>query len=74
MISVYCEQPLDELTVHIWLLYANPNLNIALYIGGTELCTEMDKQTDHPITNVPSGPFGLGYKNFSRLIRVISHK
>ena len=30
VISVKCEQPLDELTVKVWLLYDHPNLNIAL--------------------------------------------
>ena len=28
--SVKCEEPIDELTVQVWLLYHHPNLNIAL--------------------------------------------
>ena len=32
VMSVKCEQPLDELTVQIWLLYDPQTLNIANYI------------------------------------------
>ena len=32
VMSVKCGQPLDELTVQVWLLYDHPNLNIALYM------------------------------------------
>ena len=28
VMSVKCEQPLDELTVQVWLLYDHPNINI----------------------------------------------
>ena len=34
-----CEQPLDEIAVQVWLLYHQTNLNIALNVGGKELCT-----------------------------------
>ena len=30
VMSVMCEEPIDELTVQVWLLYDNKTLNIAL--------------------------------------------
>ena len=40
VMSVRCEQPLDELTVQVWLLYDHPNFKYCtLYISGTELRT-----------------------------------
>ena len=47
--SVKCEEPLDELTVQVWLLYLHPNFNYwTLLISGTELRTDRrtDGQTD----------------------------
>ena len=45
VMSMKCEQPLDELTVQVWLLYDHPNFKYCtLFISGTELW--MDKQTD----------------------------
>ena len=47
--SVKCEEPLDELTVQVWLLYLHPNFNYwTLFISGTELRTDRrtDGQTD----------------------------
>ena len=42
---VKCEEPLDELTVQVWLLYHHPNFNYwTLFVCGTEFQT--DKQTD----------------------------
>ena len=36
--SVKCEQPFDELTDQVWLLYHRPNFKYCtLYKGGTEL-------------------------------------
>ena len=53
LMSVKCEQPLDELTVQVWLLYDHPNFKYCtLFISGTELRTDRrtdgrtDKQTD----------------------------
>ena len=38
---VKCEQPLDKLTVQVWLLYDHPNLKYCtLYVSGTELRTD----------------------------------
>ena len=43
--SVKCEEPIDELTVQVWLLYDHPNLKYCtLFVSGTELRT--DRQTD----------------------------
>ena len=45
VMSVKCEQPLDELTVQVWLQYDHPNFKYCtLFISGTELRT--DKRTD----------------------------
>ena len=50
---VKCEQPLDELTVQVWLLYDHPNFKyFTLNVRGTELLTDRrtdgrtDRQTD----------------------------
>ena len=58
VMSVKCEQPLDELTVHVWLLYDHPNFKYCtLFISGTELRT--DGQTIQTL-DAPGGPFRLG--------------
>ena len=47
--SVKCEQPLDKLTVQVWLLYDHPNFKYCtLNVSGTELWTDgqTDRQTD----------------------------
>ena len=49
VMSVKCEQSLDELTFQVWLLYDHPNFKYCtLFISGTELRT--DGQTDDPNT------------------------
>ena len=62
VMSVKCEQPLDELTVQVWLLYDNPNFKYCtLLISGTELRT--DGQTDRrtiQTLDAPGGPFRPG--------------
>ena len=43
--SVKCEEPKDELTVQVWLLYDHPNFKYCtLFVSGTELRTNV--QTD----------------------------
>ena len=43
--SVKGEEPIDELTVQVWLLYHYPNFkHCTLFEGGTELGT--DRQSD----------------------------
>ena len=57
--SVKCEEPLNELTVQVWLLYFHPNFYYwTLFVSGAELRT--DRQTDNPITRCPGGPFRPG--------------
>ena len=45
VMSVKCEEPIDELTVKVWLLYHHPNFKYCtLFVSGTELRT--DRQTN----------------------------
>ena len=58
--SVKCEEPIDELTVQVWLLYHHPNFKYCtLFVRGTELRTDgrTDKRTDDPITRCPRQTF-----------------
>ena len=60
---VKCEQPLDELTVQVWLLYDHPNFKYCtLFVSGTELRTDRrtDRQTDDPNTRCPRRSFQAG--------------
>ena len=43
VMSVRCEQPLNELTAQVWLRYYHQTLNIALKMTVVGI---MDKQTD----------------------------
>ena len=67
VMSVKCEQPLDELTVQVWLLYDHPNFKYCtLFISGTELRTDgqtdrrTDGRTDDPNTRCPRRTFQAG--------------
>ena len=83
--SVKCEQPLNELTVQVWLLYHHPNFNYwTLFVSGTELWTDKqtdgqtdgltDGRTDDPITRCPRRTFQAGgikmYIESSHLIAI----
>ena len=60
--SLKCEQPIDELTVQVWLLYHNPNFKYCtLFVSGTELRTnrQMDRRTIR-LLDAPGGPFRPG--------------
>ena len=64
VMSVKCEEPIDELTVQVWLLYHHPNFKYCtLLVSGTELRTDgrtdrqTDGQTDDPITRCPRRTF-----------------
>ena len=47
VMSVKCEQPIDELTVQVWLLYHNPNFKYCtLFVSGTGRDGITDGQTD----------------------------
>ena len=72
--SVKCEEPIDELTVQVWLLYHHPNFKYCtLLVSGTELWTDRqtDGQTDRQtngrtdgrtarLLDAPGGPFRPG--------------
>ena len=67
VMSVKCEQPLDELTVQGWLLYDHTNFKYCtLFISGTELRTDRqtdrrtDGRTDDPNTRCPRRTFQAG--------------
>ena len=59
VMSVKCEEPIDELTVQVWFLYHHPNFKYCtLFVSGTELRT--DRRTDDPITRCPRRTFQAG--------------
>ena len=63
VMSVKCEQPLDKLTVQVWLLYDHQNFKeFTLFISGTELRTDgqTDGRTDDPNTRCPRRTFQAG--------------
>ena len=66
VMSVQCEEPIDELTVQVWLLYDHPNLQYCtLFVSGTD--GQTDKRTDGQadgrtirLLDAPGGPFRPG--------------
>ena len=63
VMSGECEQPLDELTVQVWLLNDHSNFKYCtLFVSGTELRTDRqtDGQTDDPNTRCPRRTFQAG--------------
>ena len=62
--SVKCEEPIDELTVQVWLLYHHPNFKYCtLFVSRTELRTDgqTDGQTNgRTITRCPRRTFQSG--------------
>ena len=64
VMSVKCKQPLDELTVQVWLLFYHSNFKYCTsYVSRMDLRT--DRQTDDLITRCPWGIFqALGHKKF----------
>ena len=65
--SVKCEEPIDELTVQVWLMYDHPNFKYCtLFVSGMELRTNgqtdgrTDEPTDDPNTRCPRGTFQAG--------------
>ena len=68
--SVKCEEPIDELTVQVWLLYHYPNFKYrTLFVSGTELQTnrQTNRQTDDPITRCPRRTFQAGGIKINRV-------
>ena len=70
VMPVKCEEPIDELTVQVWLLYDHPNFKYCtLFVSGTELWTDRrtdrrtdrqtDRWTDDPITRCPRRTFQI---------------
>ena len=62
VMSVKCEEPIDEFTVQVWLLYHHPNFKYCtLFVSGTELRTDgrMNGQTIR-LLDAPGGPFRPG--------------
>ena len=65
VMSVKCKQPIDELTVQVWLQYHNPNFKyFTLLVSVTELRTDrqINGQTDDQITRCPQQTFQAGGK------------
>ena len=67
VMSVKCEEPIEELTVQVWLLYYHPNFKYCtLFVSWTELRTDgqTDRQTyrrtGDPITTCPRRTFQAG--------------
>ena len=61
--SLYCEQPIDELAVQIWLLNYHPNLKYCTsFVSGPEWRTnrQTDGRTDDPNTRCPRQTFQAG--------------
>ena len=66
VMSVKCEQPIDELTVQVWLLYHNPNFKYCtLFVSETgrnygRTNRQTDGWTDDPNTRCPRRTFQAG--------------
>ena len=67
MMSENCEDPIDELTVQVLLLYHHPNFKYCtLFVSRTELWTDRqtngptDGWSDDPITRCPRRTFQAG--------------
>ena len=61
VMSVKCKEPIDELTVQVWLLYHHPNFKYCtLFVNGTELRT--DRRTIR-LLDAPADLSGRGHKN-----------
>ena len=80
--SVKCEEPIDELTVQVWLLYDHQNFKYCtLFVSGTELRTDgqtdgrtdgqTDGQTDDPNTRCPRRTFQAGGIKIVRISNII---
>ena len=63
VMSVKCEEPLDELTVQFWLLYDHPNFKyFTLFVSGTELLSDRwtNRRSDYKMP--PTDLSGQGHK------------
>ena len=67
-----CEEPLDELTVQVWLLYLHPNVNYwTLYAGRNY--GQTDGQTNNPITRCPQRTFQAGGIKIYLILTQLKH-
>ena len=68
VMSEECEQPLDELTVQVWLhCITTQTFNIALGLKAGRNYRQTDRQTDDPITRCPRRTFQAGgHKNSTK--------
>ena len=80
VMSVKCEEPIDESIVKVWLLYHHPNFKYyTLFVSGTELRTnrwmvgQTDRQTDGrtiQLLDAPADLSGQGHKNLIEHLHV----
>ena len=55
VMSVKCEEPIDKLTVQVWLLYHHPNFRYCtFFVSGKELRTN---RSTIRLLDAPGGPF-----------------
>ena len=65
--SVKCEEPIDELTVQVWLLYHHPNFKYCtLFVSGTEKRT--DRRTNQ-LLDAPADLSGRGHKKLWPMLK-----
>ena len=55
VMSVKCEEPINKLTVQVWLLYHHPNFECCTFVCKRDGIT--DRRTDNPITRCPRRTF-----------------
>ena len=55
-----CEQPLDELTVQVWLLYDHPNLKYCAFCKRDGITHRRTDKRTIQILDAPGGPFRPG--------------
>ena len=63
--SVNCEQPLDDLTVQVWLLYDHPNFKYCtLFICRDGITDKQRGGRTIQTLDAPGGPFRRGHKKY----------
>ena len=83
VMSVKCEEPIDDLTIQVWLLYHHPNFKYCtLFVSGTELRTnrrtirQTDGQTNGRtirLLDVPGGPSRPGHKKITPTLQQLQN-
>ena len=72
VMSVKCEEPIAEFKVQVWLLYHQPNLNIALCKRDRITDRQTDRQTIR-LLDAPGGPFRLGASKSTQIRKYLYH-